>query len=663
MLHFIESVVAAPGLWLAVFAMLSVIGATCFASGRDSDAEARSLLNGRLAKPLPDHPRLMLTAGRLERLKLLLEEDQLMEGVWQAIRREADRTLTEDPIVRELEGRRLLYVTQEGLKRIGYLGLAFHLAGDRRYVDRAEREMLALAAFEDWNPSHFLDVAEATAGLALGYDWLHDVLSEEPRQRVRQAIVEKGLQTSFDDTGWWVDTANNWAQVCHGGLVLGALAVYEDHPDLARRTLERALANIHCPMNVYGPNGSYPEGPGYWLYGTLYNVILIDAMKTALGETFKLNRHRSFMASADYYLHMHGPTLRQFNYSDNAETPKMGLPMFWFAAELGRPELLTFERRKLQEFVADQDALGFRTLPLLLLWASRLRPDDPAGAGYSPNQDHTRQGLTDRLPRPERLAYIDHGAAPVVSMRSGWDADAVFAAIRGGSPDTNHAHMDVGAFVFDADGVRWAASLGVQAYHSLESRGLDIWNRSQESDRWRVFRMSNHSKNTLVVDGRLQKVTGFAPIERAGLRADHPFAIVDLTPVYEGQAAVARRGIKMLGDRGILVQDELKATGRPAEVRWGMVTRTKIEQLGPGHLRLSEAGKTLTMRLAAPKGASFTLIQTAQPPADFDAPNPGTQMIAVVVKLAAEEEARIVVVLERGSEPGLLSAVGPLDTW
>ena len=30
--------------------------------------------------------------------------------------------------------------------------------------------MLAIAQFADWNPSHFLDVAEMTMGMAIGYD-------------------------------------------------------------------------------------------------------------------------------------------------------------------------------------------------------------------------------------------------------------------------------------------------------------------------------------------------------------------------------------------------------------------------------------------------------------------------------------------------------------
>ena len=62
---------------------------------------------------------------------------------------------------------------------------------------------------------------------------------------------------------------------------------------------------------------------------------------------------------------------------------------------------------------------------------------------------------------------------------------------KGGSPGTNHAHMDVGSFVVDMQGVRWAVDLGGQGYHGLESRGVDLWNRGQDSERWTVFRLNN----------------------------------------------------------------------------------------------------------------------------------------------------------------------------
>lgn len=67
--------------------------------------------------------------------------------------------------------------------------MVYHLAGDPRYSDRAWQELEAAAAFPDWNPAHFLDTAEMTCALALGYDWLYRQWTEQQRHLLREAIV------------------------------------------------------------------------------------------------------------------------------------------------------------------------------------------------------------------------------------------------------------------------------------------------------------------------------------------------------------------------------------------------------------------------------------------------------------------------------------------
>ena len=45
-----------------------------------------------------------------------------------------------------------------------------------KYLHLAETEMLAIYSFSDWNPSHFLDVAEMTMVVSIGYDLLFNSL-------------------------------------------------------------------------------------------------------------------------------------------------------------------------------------------------------------------------------------------------------------------------------------------------------------------------------------------------------------------------------------------------------------------------------------------------------------------------------------------------------
>ena len=98
-----------------------------------------------------------------------------------AILNVADKMLLLKPLKRELTGRRLLYVSSIYTKRILYLSYSYLVTKDDKYLLKAEEEMLAASAFSDWNPSHFLDVAEMTTALAIGYDWLYSDFSEQTK--------------------------------------------------------------------------------------------------------------------------------------------------------------------------------------------------------------------------------------------------------------------------------------------------------------------------------------------------------------------------------------------------------------------------------------------------------------------------------------------------
>ena len=54
------------------------------------------------------------------------------------------------------------------------------------------------------------------------------------RNTIKTAIIEKGLKPSLlTENSGWVKSYHNWNQVCNAGMTYGALAVFEDEPDLA----------------------------------------------------------------------------------------------------------------------------------------------------------------------------------------------------------------------------------------------------------------------------------------------------------------------------------------------------------------------------------------------------------------------------------------------
>ncbi|WP_373511528.1 DUF4962 domain-containing protein, partial [Persicitalea sp.] len=275
---------------------------------------------GKLTDLKRPHPRLLLLKGEEKDLLQKIQRDKALHNIHDAILAECDRLQNTAPVERIMTGRRLLSVSREALRRIFQLSYAYRTTGDKKYLQRAEKEMLAVAEFSDWNPSHFLDVAEMTMGVAIGYDWLYDDLSESTRQKIRTAILEKGIEPSYDkDYNWFLNAEHNWNQVCNAGMTFGALAIAEHEPELAERTLNRSLESIPKAMEPYGPDGAYPEGFGYWEYGTSFNVLFLSALEKALGTDYGLTQIPGFMQTAGFEQHIVGPLGIVHNWGDSGD--------------------------------------------------------------------------------------------------------------------------------------------------------------------------------------------------------------------------------------------------------------------------------------------------------------------------------------------------------
>ncbi len=612
------------------------------AADGDLSAQAERGISAASATP---HPRLLMSPEVRDSLADRLESDRWLREAGDHVVAFADAMIPLAPVHRELEGRRLLTQSRICLKRVLYLGLAHQITGAERYRARLRTELLAAAAFKDWNPKHFLDVGEMTAALALGYDWFYAAWDEQTRATLRQAIITKGLKPGLRG-GWWVKASNNWNPVCFGGLTMGALAVCEDAPEIARQTLERALRHVPQALHEYAPDGAYPEGVGYFQYGTTYMVLLLASLESACGTDFGLADQPGFMASAGYHVHVTGPYGRYFRYYDTNDDYYEMLPaMHWFARRSDDASLLWWERPAFSRFLQDEDDLnpanrGERFVPLILLWGLPL--------------------ASDRV-HPSALHWSGGGATPVAMHRSSWiDPEATFVATKGGSPGTPHAHMDMGTFAVDMLGERWAEDLGKQKYHHLEQAGLKLWKKKRGSDRWKVFRYSPPAHNVVVVDGEQLLVEKRAEIVSHEHEGTSGHTILDLSPVYGFALTAARRGVALRADRSVLIQDELTGDGEAHELRWGMVTAAAITLEQPDRARLRIGEHAITARLLAPAGAAFS-IGDLTPPHDWDVPN-DERLLQCLVDLPPEASTTIVVqLLPPGAEP--VEAVTPLAQW
>lgn len=590
---------------------------------------------------LPDHPRLLLFAGEEVSIRKTIESDEIWAGIHNFIISESDRIIDLPPVKRVLTGRRLLDRSREALRRIFYLSYSWRMTSDSKYLERAERELVAISAFSDWNPSHFLDVAEMTMAAAIGYDWLYSGLSEPSREILKTAILEKGLKPSLDPSfNSWLKATHNWNQVCNAGMAYGALAIIDDYKDLATDIIERARISIMLPMADYEPDGAYPEGYSYWGYGTTFNIMLLSAFEKLSGKITVPEINSGFLRTAQYLLNMTGPAGICFNYSDCGQGGSFHPAMLWFAGRLKDPSLLWSEKFHLLNKSLPSD----RLLPAAMIW----------GAGIT----------MDEIGPPESLIWVGQGKNPVALMRTSWtDKEAIFLGMKAGSPSVNHGHMDIGSFVLDAIGERWAMDFGPQDYNSLETAGVNLWNMQQNSQRWEVFRYNNFVHNTLTVDSQLQVVSGYAPIVKYSGNPKMINAVADISGIYTGQLKKAVRGIAIPEKKYVIVRDEIETPEEKRTVRWTLLTPAEVAITGKNTAELSKNGKKMILKVVSPSNVEMKTWST-KPPHEYDAENPGTILVGFETVIPANSKATLTVLLiPDGTTVKERSAVKKLASW
>ena len=268
----------------------------------------------------PGHPRLMMDANTLARIKEQIARDTVAAKIYRRVKRETREILAQKPSEYSIpDGRRLLSTSRRVKERVRHLAFLYLMEGEQSYMERAWAELEAAAQFKDWNPDHFLDTAEMTYAFAVGYDWLYDYWTEDQRHILRNAIVEKGLKpglTGYRDNAWWARSHNNWNQVCNGGLGMGALAIADEEPELASEILHEGIKGIPLAMNFYAPDGAGIEGVTYWDYGARYNVLFLSSLFSALGTDFDLSSIPGFKESGDYQIYISGADRYSFDFAD-----------------------------------------------------------------------------------------------------------------------------------------------------------------------------------------------------------------------------------------------------------------------------------------------------------------------------------------------------------
>jgi hypothetical protein len=566
----------------------------------------------------PEHPRLLVTAAEWENLPAIMKADPRVDHLISTVVARADKTFDMPLLKYEREGRRILAVSRDAIQRILDLSTAWKVTKEKKYLDRARDEMLAICKFPNWNPNHHLDTAEMQSALAIGYDWLFHDLTDEERKIISTTLIEKGLKSSLEHD-YVFGRHNNWNQVCVGGLVLSAIALSDIEPELSSKAIDAAMKAIPIGLKAgYPADGAYAEGGGYWSYGTIYTILSIEALRTAGLPYENILSHPGFLESGFYIRQVYGSSNKLFNYGDNQLRPLSFKPtLAWMAKQNQSKQLSDFITPTIREVdSSNQD----RFLALAAFWLPE---------------------KTDPKEKPIPLHYQGTGHSPIAIHRTGFENKDLYLGIKAGGANVSHGHMDAGSFVIDWAGKRWISDLGVQTYHPLESTGINLFEMTQDSDRWQVFRLNNFSHNTLTYNGQLHIMKGKSVITSSKGEPEHETLLDLAPPLGLPKNATATRRFKMdTENRSITITDSLKGLKANDLITWRIFTPAAANATDDGFL-LSFDQTKMRLKLTSPQAVDKQTSPSDPPPKAYDEANPGITHIRLNAK--ADESGEIVI--------------------
>jgi len=530
------------------------------------------------------HPRLMLKDKDLQRLKELHKKDEVLQKCVRDVVSEADDCAGKSMLTYRKIGPRLLSVSRECLRRIYALGLAYRWTGEEKYAKKAVDNILTVCAFKDWNPSHFLDTAEMSHAVGLGYDWLYSYMDAGTREKIKAGLIKNGLELGMTayQKNWWAKSEHNWNQVCNGGLIVGALAIAESDPQYAEQIIPAAIRSLPLAIKSYGPDGAWGEGPGYWSYATHYTAYGLAALQSALGNDFGLLQIEGLAQAGDFPIYTAGPTGLYLNLADVGErSSKRTLPcLFWLARTYDNPFYADDERAMLAKRSAS---------PQHVVW-------------YMPEPGR-------KLPARDLDRYF-RGSVEVAVFRSAWDdPKALWVGVKAGYNQVNHGHLDLGNFEVDALGVRWVRDLGSDNYNLP-----GYWDGKRGGRRWSYYRLNSKSHSVPLLGGENQDPMATSKFIKFESNKSSAFALIDLTSAYENFAKKVTRGLAMTDSReAVLVQDEFEIE-KQCELVWAMTTDAEISLEKEWIARLTIDGKELVAQVLSPYNAAFTVESAEQKP-------------------------------------------------
>jgi hypothetical protein len=640
-------------------------------------------------------PRMIYNAAGFEALKSRAQSDEVTKAMLASVKATGEKIL-ELPELVQVRGEAAKGGNDPSTKLLSHLSnmaVLNYVEGDPRWKDYAVREMVSIASFTNWHPEEPENCAQFVWAMSLGYDWFRTAMSAKDNAKIKAAIIELGMDalvahlkkepmpatTKRPEPGTTAAPVKKAAKgpppkkpdpdepvttddmMAATALLHAAMSLAEDSPPECAAAASLAMKTFDKGILQFAPDGIWQDG-GVSQGDRVLDIVgsLIMSLRAATGGDFGLTTFEGLAHAADARVHIVGPTGSIFNYGD-ATSDRLNRP--WVTSLLasfyGNPGVPAQGAAKPQAPDTPWLSLGG-----LMMY------HNPHIAGYA---------------TPSSLDYRFDGAQ-VATLRSAWgDPKAWFIGVKGGENSGPGTQLDLGTFVLDAGGVRWAIDLGTESDRVLkpgpptEAKFKNYRENTMGQNTWRFSGAGDDDKDTkgkkapppkskvpvVNVPPNGQAFDAKADIVGFDSTAERGVAIIDMSKAYPKHAKDFRRGamINRAGQPYALIQDELQVKGK-GEPTWVMHTRADAVADG-NKATLTSGGQTLTMTVLSPAGATVSVEELKDEdktlrPNDQVGSFKGIKVIKVAVKEAKGTQT-VAVAFTMGDAPA--PAVVPLAQW
>lgn len=527
------------------------------------------------------HPRLLLTADDFAVMRKHYEQkdDEMYNTIAQKMVQKADLYVGADTVHYTWDDMmRILTATASQLiNRFLYMGYAYQLTGDQKYVDQAFKQFEECATYPDFNTSHIIDCGDICFALAIGFDWFYNGFTPEQREFAKSVVRDKGLNTlgsglygrltsTSSGTDKWsaFKWMSNYNAIVNGGVVSAAIATLEYDTDEAFTYIQDSIRSIEYPMQMFTPDGGWNESPSYWSYAMRYVMTVGAALEKSFGQSYNIMEGQGMDNTLNFIISCLGKTAGN-NFGDTGDIVVYSFNNFFYLGKRYNNPVATFMRRSDIE--------------------NGTAPDFYDAIFYDFDATSYGDEVYAELPKMLRT-----NGTEIVSMRDSYkrsEAQTYFST-HFGTTSGYHQHYDCGAFVLDLLGERWAYDLGSDNYNlqnELKYPEYAIYRKRAEGHNVLVFNPQNYGKSVEM------KLNQFAPITDAQANDYGGFVYANLDDVYN-EADKMTEGYYLDDNmNSVTYRNEFNLT-EDADCMWSINTKAEVDIDGDT-VYLSKNGKSV----------------------------------------------------------------------